>query len=378
MCFLISKTTKDRETASLVPVQRVGFGGPVGVNERYWHGVISGERSCLGARLLRPVLRVASWPYALAAGCRRRLYRMGWKRSFAAGVPVISVGNLTVGGTGKTPLAAWVVGELAEAGRTPAILTRGYKAVGGASDEAEMLKRATGAPVIVNADRVAGAAVAVDGGADVLVMDDGFQHLRLRRNLDIVTIDATCPFGYGAVLPRGTLREPAGALRFADVVVVTRCDQVTPEALAAIRERVASLAGRAAVAESVMQPTRVCAFDGSEAPVESLSGRLAWAFCGLANPEGFYRTLTDANLRLVGRTSFNDHHAYTGQDVSDLLQRASSAGATLLLTTAKDAVKLAALGSPPPELRWLEIAVEFSAGGEELRRAIASAAGAAD
>jgi len=347
------------------------------MDERYWHAVVSGGRNCLGARLLRPVLRACSWPYGWAAAGRRRLYRWGWKRSFAAEVPVISVGNVTVGGTGKTPLVAWVVGQLAEAGRTPAILTRGYKAVGGASDEAEMLTRATGAAVIVNADRVAGAAEAVAGGADVLVMDDGFQHVRLRREMDIVTLDATCPFGYGRVLPRGTLREPLRALRVADAIVITRCDQVAPEALEAIRRRVAALAGGAMVAESVMQPTRVCAFDGPAEAVESLAGRMGWAFCGLANPEGFYRTLTDTGLRLAGRTSFNDHHAYTAEDVAAVRGHARSAGASLLVTTAKDAVKLAALGGPLDEVRWLEIAVAFSAGGEALREAIFSAVGEA-
>lgn len=341
------------------------------INERCWHDTISGGQTCLGARLGRAALRAASWPYAAATGMRRWCYRRGWKGSYSAGAGVISVGNITTGGTGKTPLAVWVARRLGEDGRRPAILTRGYKAVEGVSDEAEMLKRLTGVPVIVNPDRLAGAKAAVGQGADVLIMDDGFQHLRLRRDLDIIVIDATCPFGYDAVLPRGLLREPAGALKDADVIVITRCDQADRQALSAIHGRLAALAPDAVLAESVMAPTALCGFDGGQEDPACLAGESVWAFCGLGNPEGFYRTLAGLGAPLAGRTSFNDHHSYSTRDVRRLHERASSA---LLVTTAKDAVKLAGVGGAA-DIRWLEVELAFRSGEHDVARLVSAAAG---
>ncbi|RLG28969.1 tetraacyldisaccharide 4'-kinase, partial [Methanosarcinales archaeon] len=170
--------------------------------------IMSGRRRGVGAAALRAAAAVASCPYAAAMRLRRWAYRKGVLSSRSARAGVICVGNITTGGTGKTPMVAWVVDRLAQAGKTPAILTRGYRSAEGGSDEAALLKRLTGAAVVVNPDRAAGAKQALAGGADVLVMDDGFQHLRLRRDLDVVLIDATNPFGFGRCLPRGMLREP--------------------------------------------------------------------------------------------------------------------------------------------------------------------------
>ncbi|MFW6062423.1 MAG: tetraacyldisaccharide 4'-kinase, partial [Planctomycetota bacterium] len=204
--------------------------------------IMSGQRSGAKARVTRGLLHAASMPYAVAMRARRRAYRAGLLGSVGVDVPVICVGNLTAGGTGKTPMVAWVIRELDAAGKTPAVLSRGYKAVDGQSDEAELLKAVCRVPVVMDPDRVAGARRAIEGGADVLVMDDGFQHRRLRRDLDIVLIDATNPFGFDHVLPRGLLREPPSALRYAGAVVVTRSDMISAEQLDALLERLAALA----------------------------------------------------------------------------------------------------------------------------------------
>ncbi len=286
---------------------------------------------------------------------------------------MISVGNITTGGTGKTPLVAWIVNFLKLRGSEvkPAILTRGYRAEGGQSDEATLLERLTGVPVIVNADRVAGAAAAVAAGANVLVMDDGFQHRRLKRDLDIVTIDATCPFGFEKVLPRGLLREPLSALKDCQVIVITRCDQVSGAALADIKNRLSRLAPTAIIAESVVKPVSISGADGKCEPASSLAGKKIWAFCGLGNPEAFYRTLSDLRAQLVGQTTFNDHHAYSAADLHFLTQQAQSAGADLVITTSKDAVKLAGLGNElVQKIHWLQIDVEFICGQPELEAAI--------
>jgi len=339
------------------------------MDQTRWRRVVSGECGCPWGGLLRPVLRVLSRPYAAVAALRRRMYAWGWKRSHAAAVPVISIGNITAGGTGKTPMVAWVVKQLQQRGRTPAILTRGYKAAGGVSDEAAMLERMTGAMVVVGPDRIACAARAVEQGADVLVMDDGFQHVRLRRDLDIVTIDATCPFGYGAVLPRGLLREPLGALKAADVFVLTRCDQVDADALAAIRRRLGEIADGVPIVESVMQPTGWLASDGAAEPVDSLADRAVWAFCGLGNPDSFYRALEGLAKTVAGRTTFNDHYAYSCEDILRLCREARQAGADVLVTTGKDAVKIDASAADMP-IRWLAVDVHFPHGPAVLADAM--------
>ena len=177
------------------------------MNEQKVRDILSGRQTGPVAALLRATLSAASVPYAAAMRVRRDAYRRGVLASHAAGVPVICVGNVTTGGTGKTPMVAWVVRRLLENGFAPAILTRGYKSSAGQSDEAELLRRSLPAsvPIVVNGNRLAGAQAARQQGANVLVMDDGFQHHRLRRDLDIVLIDATNPFGFGRCLPRGLL-----------------------------------------------------------------------------------------------------------------------------------------------------------------------------
>ena len=346
------------------------------LDEARFRDIISGRAKDPAAAVLRPLLRAASLPYGAAMAVRRMAYRRGWKQSCAAGVPVISVGNITTGGTGKTPLVAWVVNVLKEQGRRPAVLIRGYKGQGGQSDEAALLAGLTDSPIIVNPDRVAGAAAARAGGADVLVMDDGFQHCRLRRDLDIVTIDATCPFGYDAMLPRGLLRESTAALAGADVLVLTRCDQATPSDLSSIRARLGELAPQALLAETAARPTMIASMTGPVQPAETLAGRTAWAFCGLGNPESFYRTLEDLGLRLLGKTTFNDHHAYAAADLKQILEKADAAGSECVLTTAKDAVKLQGLD---PQLvgriGWVHIELVFLAGQGPLEEHLRQMAG---
>ncbi len=346
--------------------------------EERFREIVSGADGGVWAGITRAMLRGGSLLYSLVMYLRRRLYRAGTKRSYDVSRTVVSIGNITVGGTGKTPLVAWVVGQLLQMGRRPAILTRGYKAFKGLSDEAEMLSRVTGVPVVVNSDRVAGARKAIADGAEVVVLDDGFQHLRLRRDLDIVTIDASCPFGYEAVLPRGLLREPLSALRDAEAVVITRSDQVDPVRLGQLRERIAGLAGGACIAETAMKPTRLVWADGASEPAEALSGRKVWAFCGLGNPDGFYRTLTDIGVRLLGHTSFDDHHPYTDDDLRELAEHADAVGASVLVTTAKDAVKLTGRDAARP-MGYVEVEVAFTAGRDALReRLVAIAASGKD
>ena len=346
--------------------------------------ILSGRRGGAGAALLRGVLRAASWPYAGAMRLRRWAYRRGLLKSRAASVPVICVGNLTTGGTGKTPMVVWVVERLKEAGRRPAVLTRGYGAapaegarvVGeAAADEPALLERLTGAAVIVSADRVAGAEKAVAGGADVLVMDDGYQHRRLRRDLDIVLIDAVEPLGFGYCLPRGLLREPASALADAGAVVLTHADEVSGEALSALAERLRALAAGAAFCTAVHASAGLIDGDGRDRPVSDLVGRRVFAFCGLAAPEHFFAALSGLGAVPAGRRALADHVVYTPQRLAELAAEADAADAEILLTTQKDHVKLAGMDVPRP-IWQLAVRMEVTGGADALVGLVRAAAGA--
>jgi len=341
---------------------------------------------CPGARLLRAGLLGASWPYAGAMRLRRWGYRRKLLPSRAAAAPVISVGNLTVGGTGKTPMVAWVVGRLRQAGRTPAVLIRGYRsqrmADGGGggpplSDEAELLRRLTGAPVHVGADRVAAAGDAVAAGADVLVLDDGFQHRRLRRDLDIVLIDAGEPFGFGLCLPRGLLREGLSALRDADAVVVTHCDEVDGGELRALRGRLRRLAPAATFHAAAHRAAGLIDEAGRRRDPAELRGRRVYGFCGLAAPQHFRATVERGlGAELCGLRALDDHAACTPALLADIAADARRGGAELLVTTQKDHVKLdsaaAAAGLP---IWQVAVEIELVEGGEQLVRRIRQAAG---
>jgi len=343
------------------------------MDEQSIKDILSARRRGLLPGLLRAALWLASRPYSLAVRLRRWMYRRGLRKRHQAGVPVICMGNLTTGGTGKTPMAAWAVNALKQAGRTPAVLTRGYKATGGKSDEAQLLAGLCDVPVIVNADRAAGAQQAVADGADVLVMDDGFGHLRLRRDLDIVLIDATNPFGYGHCLPRGLLREPTSALRHADAVVITHADAADEEALASLSRRIGQLAPSASLHVAAHRPVRIIDHGGADLPVEALAGRKVFAFCGIGNPEYFFAMLAGLYARCVGTWALQDHAAYTSEQIALLRKKTEHCQADLLITTQKDFVKLAGLELPRPVWQ-LVVDMRITQGADELLQKVLAAA----
>lgn len=284
-----------------------------------------------------------------------------------AGIRVVSVGNLTVGGTGKTPAAAWMVKRLMQRGRTPAIVSRGYGGAAGAGpvvvspdsrwedvgDEPVLLAELTRAVVVVGSDRVAGARKAAELGADVAVLDDGFQHRRLARDLDVVLLDAADPFGNGRLLPAGPLREPAAALARAGIVVLTRADAAgAPAGEAAVR----SLRLPAPVVRAIHAPAGFVRPDGREtaAPARAV------AFAGIARPETFRESLVATGVEVVLFRAFPDHHPYRSAELLPLLERARRAGVALV-TTRKDRVRL------PAELRGETLALEVELRPEDPR-----------
>ena len=302
---------------------------------------IAGRGDGVASRAGQAVARAVVWPYSAFMRLRRWAYNRGILPSAAAAVPVICVGNITTGGTGKTPMVDWVVGRLKEAGRKPAILTRGYKSVGGKSDEAELLKRRSGVEVVVNPDRIAGARAAVASGADVLVMDDGFQHMRLRRDTNVVLIDAMNPFGFGCCIPLGRLREPPSALGDAHAIVITRSDAVVPEFVEALEAQLARRAPQASIHMGVHKPTGLIDQDGKELPLDDITGRKVLIFAGIGNPRAFITTVENLGAEPVDFCIFSDHQKYGPAVIRRLYERSDAAGAEILVTTEKDYVKLA-------------------------------------
>lgn len=319
-------------------------------------------------RLFKIVSRIIGTPYLAVMAVRRRVYACGLLGSFSADVPVICVGNITTGGTGKTPMVAMLVRALQAAGRKPAVITRGYRAVDGKSDEAELLSLATGAEVVINPDRVAGAAAAVRSGADIIVMDDGFQHLRLKRDFNIILIDASNPFGGAAGLPLGRLRECLCTLKFADAIVITRSDAVDEFVLDGLIEKISHYAPQAAVATAIHAPAGLIGLDGATKPLSALQGRRVFAFCGLGNPAAFERTLRSCGADVAGLRAFGDHAHYTQADAAELVRQAADCDAEMLVTTCKDGVKLCAEWFASSGLMQLEVEMRLTGGGEFISR----------
>jgi tetraacyldisaccharide 4'-kinase len=291
---------------------------------------------------------------------------------------ILSVGNITVGGTGKTPLVIDLVRRLEAMGRNPAVVSRGYKAAADEPNDEELLIRRScpGVIYLADPDRSAAAQRACDDcGADVIVLDDGFQHRRLWRTLDIVLIDVTNPFGYGHLLPRGLLREPLSSLRRAQVVVLTRCDQVSGAELSRLADRLEGLApqaelsrladrleGLAPQATQLRCRHRVIAVETLDGkPCEGgLDGKRAVLFAAIGNPRSFATAARTLGVEVVGERWWPDHHAYRPRDIHSMLRSGRFPPHDLLLTTEKDAVKLAELhGLDCAGILVLRIAIDF-------------------
>jgi tetraacyldisaccharide 4'-kinase len=308
------------------------------------------------------------WLYGLGADARNALYDRGLFRVHDLGARTISIGNITAGGTGKTPVVAVVAKTLADAGEKVCILTRGYgrknagervlvsdgetvfaTAEKGGDEPVELANKLIGKSIIVaDADRVSAAAWAREKfGVTAFVLDDGFQHRRAKRDLDILCIDATDPFGGSAVLPAGTLRERLRNLARADACIITRAGLV--DSTDELTARVRKLNPQAPIFLAESQVSRVEKLDdfltgeADSKHVDSEPVPFGFLFCALGNPAGLRKQLSCEGFHLNGFRDFPDHHFYTQADIDGVEAEAKKAGAASLLTTAKDAVKLAGL-----------------------------------
>lgn len=369
--------------------------------ESYVLAVIEGRQRGRNAALLRVMLYQLSLVFLLLAQTRYWLYRHRIIRDNALGCQVLSVGNLTVGGTGKTPIVEVFARTLNQSGRRVAVLSRGYKktqpsvlqritntitfkrlrtppivvsdgervlidsAIGG--DEPYMLaSNLPGVAVVVGKDRVKSGKYAINVlGCDTLILDDGFQYLSLKHRLDIVLVDATNPFGSGCVLPRGILREPVRNIRRAGFIFITKS---RPEGEPQLRRRLRELNPNAEISECrhcsrYLQDvyTRKCI------PLEALEGRRLMALSGIAAPQSFESELTRLGAKVVGHRKYADHHRYSQQEIIDVINACPSLGAEMVVTTEKDAVRFPRIERPQVPLYFLRVEIEMLSGAEAFQ-----------
>jgi len=325
------------------------------------------------------------WPftlsYELIVRARAQAYQRGILRPKRIDGVVISVGNLTVGGTGKTPMVLWIAQRLLAEDKSVGILTRGYRGKRNSgtkqddseppettSDEVQLLKARLGGGVAfgVGAGRFAQGHALAERGVQWFILDDGFQHRQLARAVDIVLIDATNPFGGGHLLPAGRLREPRSALARADIIVITRSDHAPAIESAVRHDSAAPIFYAKPRFDSIQVANHV---EGAGASLDEAQSKKAFAFCGIGNPSAFLMDLRDWGFQVVGHSFFRDHHRYTQQDASAIENEARNLGAETLICTEKDYFNLQ--GVHWHELPVLYCRISLAVGDEqEFWRAI--------
>ena len=351
-----------------------------------------------GVRVLLAVLKALSVLFAGIVALRYLLYRCGLKRRYPLGVQVISIGNVTAGGTGKTPVTEIFARTLAAEGRKVAILSRGYRrkeapwwqrvftqvidpplvvsdgkrvlldsATGG--DEPYMLaSNLPGVAVVVDRDRVKAGRYAVKKlGCNTIILDDGFQYQKLRHSVEVVLVDATNPFGNGNMLPRGILREPARHLKRADIIFLTKCRGDVRAVVDEVRQynRTAEIV-ECRHAPKVLRDV----WSREEFPLGWLEGKTVCTLSGIASPKGFENSLRHLGAKVVWCERYADHHRYDSSEVLYALNRTADMGADALVTTEKDAVRFPRFETTPVKCLYLRIAIEILSGRESFDQII--------
>ena len=351
-----------------------------------------------GVRLLLAFLKGLSLVFAAVVSIRYALYRTGLLRRFPLGVQVISIGNVTAGGTGKTPVTEIFARTLAAEGRKVAILSRGYRrkeapwwqrlftqvidpplvvsdgrhvlldaAVGG--DEPYMLaSNLPGVAVVVDRNRVKAGRYAVKRlGCDTLILDDGFQYQKLKHSVEVVLVDSTNPFGNGNMLPRGILREPVRHLKRADIVFLTKCRGD----VSAVKEEIRRYNKKADIVECNHTPRLLKdVWSREELPLSWLDGKTVCTLSGIASPKGFEDSLRRLGSKVVWCERYADHHRYDASEVLYAVNRTADMGADALVTTEKDAVRFPRFETVPVKCLYLRIVIEILSGGENFTQII--------
>ncbi len=368
--------------------------------EKWGEDVIFGRAKGFRAFLMRIFLRGLSWIFRILVALRLRLFRKGVKKQAHLGTMVISIGNITMGGTGKTPVVELFAKTLRDHGRKVAILSRGYKSkdldepqkwqsqhtgeliepdkmpkivsagtgldleVQYAGDEPFMLARNLDeVPVIVDKDRVKAGRFAIDElNADILLLDDGMQFLKLAHSIDIVLVDSNSPFGTGSMMPRGTLREPPRNLCRADYIFITKCYHAGNDALI---KKIRKHNKVAEIIECTHGPVHLeNVFTGEIKPLSFLKDKFVAAVSGIAFPESFEEKLTDLGSHVLFHRTFSDHYNFTQEDIDKFMNRSMRRDAEIIVTTEKDAVRFPMPSEPDVDVYFLRIEVDILSGQE--------------
>jgi len=347
-----------------------------------------------GVKILLAGLRALSVVFAAVVSVRMLMYRIGLLRRYPLGIQVISIGNVTAGGTGKTPVTEIFARTLAAEGRKVAILSRGYRRkeaplwrrlftqvvepplvvsdgrhvlldseTGG--DEPYMLaSNLPGVAVVVDRNRVKAGRYAIKRlGCDTLILDDGLQYQRLKHSIEVVLVDSTNPFGNGKMLPRGILREPARSLARADIIFLTKCRGD----VSAVREEIRKYNDKAEIVECNHSPVLLRdVWSREELPLSWLEGKTVCTLSGIASPRGFEDSLRRLGAKVVWCERYADHHRYASSEILYALNRTADMGADALVTTEKDAVRFPRFETVPVKCLHLRIAIKILSGKENF------------
>jgi tetraacyldisaccharide 4'-kinase len=348
------------------------------MNREHYMRVISGDAGGIIAPAARAVLSVASVFYLAGYRAKRAIYDLGFAGARSVDAKVISIGNITAGGAGKTPATIYFARKYSAEGRRVAVISRGYGRTTrmneplAVSDGAEILlspvesgdephliaRKVPGVPVVVCANRVKGAEFAIERfGAEVILLDDGFQHASIARDEDVVVVDCTNPFGYGRLLPRGLLREPMTALARSTQFLLTRADERDHEDVIITLKQANP---EAQILRSRHRPVQLTTLggDGGET-LDSVKGKKVLAVSSIGNPEAFEAMLRREGVEVARSLRFNDHHWYNEADIERILGAAQQAGAAHIISTEKDGVRLGLVPNAPKDALLLEIDLEL-------------------
>lgn len=330
--------------------------------KRYIYDLMRDKRNDLLSRAIKTLLLLTSYLYGLLVRCNNFFYRISILKSHKAPVTVISVGNITLGGTGKTPFVIM----LSKRVKKPAVLIRGY-----GEDEWKMLEDKLGklgGKVFVGKDRVKTAKEAIRDGADVIILDDGFQHRRLKRDLNIALIDSANPFGNRRLFPRGILREPISGLKRADIIVLTKSDMAKgyiPE----IEDEIKKLAPGKPIIRAFHRPTKLFElWGGGEEGISFLHNKRICVFSAICDSLYFKHTAETIGARVLLEFVFPDHYNYKRHDLERIFAKCKTEKIDTVVTTEKDAVKLKNLRFAEEGIRVMALAIELEVteGDKEL------------
>jgi tetraacyldisaccharide 4'-kinase len=328
----------------------------------YMISIMKDERKTPDAYIVKVFLSIVSLIYMFVSRCIYFFYKAKILRSYKVPVKVISIGNITLGGTGKTPFAIKLAEDVKSMGKRVAVLSRGY-----GKDESHLLEeKLKDTPILVGRNRVKNATRAHDElGSDCVILDDGFQHYRIRRDLDLVLIDSTIPFGNMQLFPRGILREPLERMEDADIAILTKSDMGRNN-IASIRTLLKKANKKMEIAESFYQPLDFRKVVGDkEMPLSYITDKKVAILAGIANPDYFDWIVSNLGAGIAEKFHYPDHHPYCERDIAHIAKRCLAKGINIVITTEKDAIRLERLKNIPAQIEILALRIDFKINSNE-------------